>query len=261
MLQPMLLAVLVGASSAAHACARRLLWYNDFDSVHLLAWRIEEGQNTTVLLEPTYPWEADIHSEGTVLYDPLAGEYRAYYVSQPRGAANQILGRMLTVATSVDGITNWTRPMLPLVPWKNWTLTNILLELKGGAEISQISVFLNSNTTNSDTSAYRYEMFFLSKDVPPAFTADPAHFPTSVTAPCAATKPISIHYSGVECTYRMGSSDGFDWQPLEVVGNINAGSSGSFVYRGTGGSYSAFIQLGLPAPPGAFVPVVTQTAT
>jgi hypothetical protein len=52
----------------------------------------------------------------------------------------------------------------------------------------------------------------------------------------------------------MGSADGFAWEPMEVVGNINAGSSGSFVYRGAGGSYTAFIQLSLPAPPGAFVP-------
>jgi hypothetical protein len=206
------LAAFFGAlsSSPEHICAHRLLWFNDFDSMHMLGWRIEEGQNTTVLLEPKYPWEADVHSEGTVLYDPVAGEYRAYYVSQPKGAANQILGRMLTVATSVDGVTNWTRPMLPLVPWVNYTHTNILLKLKGGAEISQVSVFLNANSS-SGSSTYRYEMFFLSKDVPPAFTSDPAHFPPSITAACAAIKPISPAYSGVECTYRMGSTDGFAW--------------------------------------------------
>ena len=118
-------------SSALPVCKQRLLMFNDFDSMHLLGWRVEEGHNTTVLLEPTYPWEADIHSEGTVLYDPLAGEYRAYYVSQPEDAANQILSRMLTIATSVDGVTNWTRPMMPLVPWRNWTHTNILLQAKG----------------------------------------------------------------------------------------------------------------------------------
>ena len=79
----------------------------------------------------------------------------------------------------------------------------------------------------------------LSKDVPPIFAADPARFPASVTAACEATQPISASYSGVECTYRMGSADGFHWLPLEIIGNINAGSSGSFVYRGPGGSYSA----------------------
>ena len=61
-LAPLLCAALPTASS----CARRVVWFNDFDSMHLLAWRVEQGQNTTVLLEPTYPWEADVHSEGTV---------------------------------------------------------------------------------------------------------------------------------------------------------------------------------------------------
>ena len=172
--------------------------------------------------------------------DPLqAQEYRAYYVSQPANALNQILGRVLTLATSKDGATNWTRPMLPFVPFGNFSHTNILLETKGAAEISQVSVFLNrnrsggnSNRTSSSSgrtptgpasgatlpsSSYRYEMFFLSKDVPPAFTADPARFPPSVTAPCAATKTITAAYSGVECMYRMVSDDGFKWTPFEVV--------------------------------------------
>ena len=260
----MLLFPCLALLASAQTCARRVLWYGDFDSMHLLGWRVEEGANTTVLLEPEYPWEADVHSEGTVLYDPAAnegaGEYRAYYVSQPGDAANQILGRMLTVATSADGLTNWSRPLFPFVPYQNYSHTNILLRMNGAAEVSQVSVFLNSNSSNSSSSSSssnvvrRYEMFFLAKDVPPAFTDDPARFPPSVTAPCAAARPVSAAYGGVECTYRMASDDGFAWEPLEVVGNINAGSSGSFVYRGGGGSYSAFIQLGLPAPPGAFVP-------
>jgi hypothetical protein len=29
----------------------------------------------------------------------------------------------------------------------------------------------------------------------------------------------------------MGSHDGFDWFPLEVIGNMMDGSSGAFVYR------------------------------
>ena len=55
-------------------CGARLLMFDDFDSLHLLAWRGEPGGNTTVLLEPRYPWEADVHSEGTVLYDSVAAE-------------------------------------------------------------------------------------------------------------------------------------------------------------------------------------------
>ena len=42
--------------ATAQQCLSRLLWFGDFDSMHLLGWRVEEGQNTSVLLEPTYPW-------------------------------------------------------------------------------------------------------------------------------------------------------------------------------------------------------------
>jgi hypothetical protein len=43
--------------------------FDGFDSMHLLGWRVEEGHNTTVLLEPAYPWGADVHPEGAVLCD------------------------------------------------------------------------------------------------------------------------------------------------------------------------------------------------
>ena len=73
----LLLLLPVWASSTASVhCGTRLLMFDDFDSLHLLAWRGEPGGNTTVLLEPTYPWEADVHSEGTVLYDSIAAECR-----------------------------------------------------------------------------------------------------------------------------------------------------------------------------------------
>ena len=34
----------------------------------------DAGSNTSILIEPEYPWEGDVHAEGTVLYDEAAAE-------------------------------------------------------------------------------------------------------------------------------------------------------------------------------------------
>ena len=39
--------------------------------------------------------------------------------------------------------------MLPYVPYKNYSRTNILLKMNGAAEVSQVSVFLNGRTSRS----------------------------------------------------------------------------------------------------------------
>ena len=60
--------------------------------------------------EPQYPWDDDVHAEGTVLIDPWDGTYYAFYVSAPTTypAGGQTMGRVVTVATSQDGKV-WTR--------------------------------------------------------------------------------------------------------------------------------------------------------
>jgi hypothetical protein len=63
--------------------------FNDFDPMHLLGWGVEEGHNTALLLEPTYPWEADIHSEGTVLYDHAGSSGSFVYCLGGQGGATQ----------------------------------------------------------------------------------------------------------------------------------------------------------------------------
>ena len=109
---------ITAASSPAPACVNRVLSVTDFESLHYAAWRVEEGSNTTTLLEPQYPWDDDVHSEGTVLIDPWDGTYYAYYVSAPTTypAGGQTMGRVVTVATSQDGKA-WTRPLLDIVQW------------------------------------------------------------------------------------------------------------------------------------------------
>ena len=87
-LRPALHILLAAAAAAAPAApggqqAHPLLLLDDFESLHRAAWRVEQGADVEVLLEPTYPWEQDVHSEGTVLVDPFDGLYKAFYVSAP----------------------------------------------------------------------------------------------------------------------------------------------------------------------------------
>ena len=54
-----------------------LLMPDDFESLHLVSWRVELGvpDPNNPLLEPKMPWDAGgIMAHGTVLHDPIDGE-------------------------------------------------------------------------------------------------------------------------------------------------------------------------------------------
>lgn len=250
---PLLSALLIGAAAAdspagqtnAARPTHALLDVDSFESLHLAAWRIEAPlRPPQVLLEPEYEWEADVHSEGTILIDPFDQLYKAYYVSAPETypAGGQTWGRMLTIATSTDG-ENWTRPMLDLVPYGNASRTNILLKLGSPtAELSQISVF--ANATAPAGSLERYAMFLLGSQPPQSFLDSGLGVPAS----CAA----SAH---THCMYRFESSDGIDWRPGEAIDPARThGSDGSFVYREPDGSLAAYIKASTASPPGGLAP-------
>ena len=55
---------------------------DDFPSLHGVAWRVEQPEGgAQVLMEPRYPWDVDVHAAGTVLVDPIDGQWKAWYVS------------------------------------------------------------------------------------------------------------------------------------------------------------------------------------
>ena len=229
-----------GSTSPTHP----LLDADSFSSLHLAAWRIEPPvQAPEVLLEPTFPWEADVHSEGTILVDPFDRQYKAYYVSAPATypSGGQTFGRMLTIATSSDG-RNWSRPMLPLVPYGNATHTNILLRLATpSAELSQISVFANPGAEGLG----RYDMFLLASEVPQCFVQARSEGKLSIPEACSD--------GTAHCTYRFASSDGLRWEPREVR-DPGGDSDGSFVYRERDGSFVAYIKASTASPPGGLAP-------
>ena len=231
--------------SAAAADPYPLLDVDSFASLHLAAWRIElPAEPPAVLLEPEFPWDADVHAEGTVLIDPFDHMYKAFYVSAPETypSGGQTQGRVLTLATSVDGL-NWTRPLLDVVPWGNSSKTNILLKLaSAGAELSQISVFAHPGALISQ----RYEMFLLGSEPPPSFTKAAAAGRLVLPGACGTV-------SHEHCTYRMVSSDAIHWEPIEVL-DPNSDSDGSFVFREPDGSFAAYIKASTAAPPGGLAP-------
>ena len=229
-----LLLLLLHLPPSTTSSSSSIIHYKDLLSTHSLTYRIEPGQNTSVLLTPTYPWESDVHAEGSVIYDPRVQEYRAYYVSCPN-LHNQVQGRVMTIATSPDG-KSWTRPMLSLYPWESFPNTNILMKLQNPlGEISQISVFVDAGG--------KYDLFLLASDVPDAFVS----YPRAVE-----------DCSHKECMYRFTSSDGLHFQPSQLIGSMSKGSDGSFVYRKDNRkdthNFTAYLKIGLPSPPGSFVP-------
>eukprot|EP01051_Picozoa_sp_SAG22_P000250 SAG22_NODE_5_length_41775_cov_111.520971_13_plen_1400_part_00 len=245
--------------AATAATPHPVLLVDDFVSLNLAAWRVEQGQGVAggglsdadVLLEPTHPWEADVHAEGSVLidpYDPGPARYKAFYCTVPdptppaTGVPEATAGRMLATAWSADGL-RWHRPQLDFVPYGNASLTNILMRMKGDAEISQISVLLSPHPS------YRFEMFFLAPQLPPNFPASPRW----------------EECEGARCLYRFHSADAVHWTPWEALPHSafpNKGD-GALIYlhpgadnnsSGAPAGYIAYMKVARPSGPSNLLP-------
>ena len=48
-----------------------ILFYDDFISYHYTSWRQEHPVISEPLIEPKFPWDADVHAHGTILFDEL----------------------------------------------------------------------------------------------------------------------------------------------------------------------------------------------
>jgi hypothetical protein len=95
------------------------------------------------VLEPLYPWEGTMHFYGTVA-QVGPEDLRLYYACNVGGSggvhkrddaphAGGTDGSSSTcVARSVDNGTTWTRPLMPFVSYKNWTMTNMVFTSHNG---------------------------------------------------------------------------------------------------------------------------------
>ena len=230
---------------------------DDFPSLRMAAWRVERPAEPQVLMEPRYPWDVDVHSHGTVLVDPIDGLWKAWYVSTggiAQGLHNNGNGRHITYAYSADGI-NWTRPLLSIQPYWNYTHTNIILTLGGDkpgpnqASCSYASVFVDPHATDLGKV---YEMLVLCELPPPMFKNAPPGCGDDVPA----GKP-----GRVICMYRLFAHDGIHWLPGEAVPPSNDISDGANVYKEPDGTYVTYVKTNLPSFPGGLMPMDIDAGT
>lgn len=219
--------------SAAEPARLPLLMPDDFETMQLVTWRVEQGvpDPANPLLEPAMPWDSGgVMAHGTVLHDPIDGLWKAWQVSTPAEARFEGLAaqhetqRRLTYLESKDGV-KWYRPMLSLVRWPGHDQTNIVLDLDSGGTAVYASVFVDP--ANKE---WPYEMFVL-------------------RSPKLGGVPNRVgHLPGPEeklGTYRYHSKDGKDWKLIEgpIHPSIGGGADVSYVHRQEDGSYVSYFKL------------------
>jgi len=210
-----------------------LLMPDDFESMQLVTWRVEEGEpdRRNPLLEPSMPWDSGgIMAHGTVLRDPIDGLWKAWQVSTPGEEKLDGLKavhehqRRLTYLESKDGV-NWYRPLLPFVRWPGHDRTNILLDLDSGGTSVYASVFVDPANT-----ALPYEMFVMRG---PLYGGQKENKVGHLPGP---TERLG--------TYRYRSKDGKDWKVVEgpIHPSVGGGGDVSFVYREADGSFVSYFK-------------------
>jgi len=245
-------ALLTGLTLAALAAsgeptARRmpLLMPDDFESLKLAAWRIEEGAPDphNPLLEPAMPWDAGgIMGHGTVLHDPIDGLWKAWQVSTPEETELDGLKslhearRRLTYLESRDGV-KWHRPMLSLVSWPGHPKTNILLDFDSGGTAQYASVMIDASNK-----AEPYEMFIFRSPSRNGTIASQMGAQGSV-----GSLPGPAEKYGL---YRYRSKDGKDWKLREGPLEIKGGTDVCYIYRQPAGGYVAYFKVYPPKEPG-----------
>jgi hypothetical protein len=209
-----------------------LLMPDNFDSLLLVSWRVEQGvpDPGNPLLTPAMPWDSGgVMAHGTVLRDPIDGLWKAWQVSTPPEIrleglhAKHETQRRLTYLESKDGV-HWRRPMLPFVKWPGYDSTNILLDLNSGGTAVYASVIVNPKDRE-----WPYEMFVIRN---PSLGPDPLHV-GHLPAPSPEKRGM----------YRYRSRDGKDWKlvsgPMLPLGR---GGDVAYVYRQPDGSYLSYFK-------------------
>lgn len=218
-----------------------LLMPDNFDSMLLVSWRVEQGKEDphNPLLAPAMPWDlGGVMAHGTVLRDPIDGLWKAWQVSTPpeeylnskapKGWTQGLWAlhetqRRITYLESKDGV-KWYRPKLPFVRWPGYDSTNILLDLNSGGTAVYASVLVDPKNKE-----WPYEMFVIRN---PSLGPDPLHV-GNLPAPSPEKRG----------TYRYKSRDGKDWKlvagPLLPLGK---GGDVAYVYRQPDGSYVSYFK-------------------
>lgn len=210
-----------------------LLMPDDFESLQLVAWRVEQGvpDPANPLLEPAMPWDSGgIMAHGTILRDPIDGMWKAWQVSTPGEPTLDGLKtehehqRRLTYLESHDGVA-WYRPELPFVSWPGYKHTNIIFDMDSGGTSVYASVLVNAENRE-----WPYEMFVMRGPLYGGMKDNKVgHLP-------GPTERLG--------TYRYLSKDGKDWRLVEgpIHPAVGGGGDVSYVYRKPDGSYYSYFK-------------------
>jgi hypothetical protein len=230
-LSPFVLGVIFTISTSA-AERMPLLMPGEFESLHLVAWRVEQGvpDPHNPLLEPAMPWDSGgIMAHGTVLRDPIDGLWKAWQVSTPGEEKLDGLKsihenqRRLTYLESRDGV-DWYRPMLPHVRWPGHDRTNIIFDLDSGGTAVYASVHVDP--ANQE---WPYEMFVMRSPKLGGVANRVGHLP-------GPDEKLG--------NYRYRSKDGKKWELVEgpIHPSVGGGGDVSYVYREPDGSYVSYFK-------------------
>lgn len=210
-----------------------LLMPDDFESLKLVSWRVEQGQPDArnPLLEPAMPWDSGgVMAHGTVLRDPIDGLWKAWQVSTPGEPSFEGLDaqhehhRRLTYLESKDGV-NWYRPELSLVSWPGYERTNIILDMDSGGTSVYASVFVHPGNKE-----WPYEMFVM---------RSPKWAGLKVNE--VGGRPGPTERFG---NYRYHSKDGKAWELFEgpIYPSQGGGGDVSYVYHEPDNSYVSYFK-------------------
>lgn len=221
---------------------------DDFETLELVSWRVEQGvpDPHNPLLEPAMPWDSGgVMAHGTVLRDPIDGLWKAWQVSTPAEEApppesanlqtpqgeparvealsfRHVSQRRLTYLESTDGV-HWYRPLLPFVKWPGYDRTNILLDLDSGGTAVYASVLVDPENTE-----WPYEMFVMRSPR------------LGNVANVGGLSAPTHHRLG---SYRYRSKDGKDWEVVEGPLFPNPRGDVCYVYRQPDGSYVSYFKI------------------
>lgn len=223
-----------------------VIFSDDFEEHHKIAWRIEQAQQdpNNPLLEPKYPWDDAVVGcgHGTALKDPIDGKFKAWTssLSEDLGYTRGQTNFRLTYLESDDGV-EWRRPQLDVCSFPGYAKTNILMDFESGGRATYASVFIEPHKNPQEP----YEMFVF-RDV---FFRNPnlcvAGFDQS------PGKDWLDAYNKYYGLYRYRSKDGIHWRPVEGPISLKSGDT-CYIHRDQEG-YVSHHKDSLPAPAGGFV--------
>ena len=217
-----------------------LLMPDDFESMKLVSWRVEEGEPdaSNPLLEPEMPWDSGgIMAHGTVLRDPIDGLWKAWQVSTPGEPtfegleAQHEFHRRLTYLESKDGV-KWYRPDLDIVKWPGYEHNNIIFDMDSGGTSVYASVFVHP-----ENKEWPYEMFVMRS---PKWAG--------LKINMVGGRPGPKERFG---NYRYHSKDGINWVLFEgpIYPSHGGGGDVSYVYHMPNGSYVSYFKTYTPLRP------------